>query len=160
MGAKATEKETNESGLLLTTLKVTSLMRRDEINEEERLPITVVGASTVPDTSTVEKLNYVVSTLQKQEMLKEEKGRKVEKPPLKCFYCHEGHFKRDCPKRPPPCWYQERHMHQHRSGWDQIRGGLSGYRGVPIKGRRGYQIRRPWLIGQPDEIDEELQQPH
>jgi len=48
-------------------------------------------------------------------------------------------------------------MNQHRGGWNQIRGRSKGYRGVPIRGRGGYQVRRP--RGQPDEIDEELQQP-
>jgi len=67
-------------------------MRRDEANEEEKLPITVVGASTVPDTSTTEKLNYVVSTLQKQEIIKaaqaiikESTRDKCGKTPFKMF---------------------------------------------------------------------------
>jgi len=74
---EATEKGTKESGLLLKTLRVMSLMRSDQENREEDLPVTVVEASTSSatmkqrDTSSFDKkLNYVVSTQRKQEVIK------------------------------------------------------------------------------------------
>jgi len=72
---KQTREETSEKELLLTVLRVISLMEDDEANGKEKPPITVVGVPDTPDTSTKEKLNYVVLTLQKQEKSKTEQNK-------------------------------------------------------------------------------------
>jgi len=54
---------------------------------------------------------------EKQVSTQNNSERDNKKAPLKCFYCHEaGHFKRECPKRPPPQW------NRGRGGWNRGRG--------------------------------------
>jgi len=82
---------------------------------------------------------------------------KPKKDPLKCFYCHEeGHFRRDCPKRLNAKRDRSRgNWHQPRGGWNQTRG-TSGYRGIQIRDREGYQDRRSYVN---DQYDERPRQP-
>ena len=96
-------------------------------------------------------------TLQAADASHNEKELKPKKDPLKCFYCHEeGHFRRDCPKRLNVKRDRSRgNWHQPRGGWNQTRG-TSGYRGIQIRNREGYQNRRSYVN---DQYDERPRQP-
>jgi len=95
--------------------------------------------------------------LQAADTSHNEKKLKPKKDPLKCFYCHEeGHFRRECPKRLKAKRDRSRgSCHQPRGGWNQTRG-TSGYRGIQIRDREGYQNRRPYVN---DQYDERPQRP-
>jgi len=102
-------------------------------------------------------LLFEEETLQAADASHNEKELKPKKDPLKCFYCHEeGHFRRECIKRLNAKRDRSRgNWHQPRGGWNQTRG-TSGYRGIQIRNREGYQNRRSYVN---DQYDERPRQP-